>query len=261
MSDLPRPENRNAGVLLVGHGTRDAAGTEQFFALGRVLADRLSPVPVESALLEFQSPTIAEGWQSLIERGVRHVHVAPLLLFAAGHAKQDIPVAIEQCVQQTPSVTTDQARPLSRHPAMVDVVVERLSATIERVDAASDRIAVIMVGRGSYDPCAAADMRLLSEVVRVRVGAANVVTAFYAMATPKVPESIDHVAASGRYDAIIIHPHLLFAGRLYDAIQMQTDEASLRHPHIRFAISDYLGPDERVASAIAERCGFSVAPV
>lgn len=248
--------SRQRGVLLVGHGTRDLAGTEQFFQLGRVLAERLAPLPVESSLLEFQSPTIAEGWQSLIDRGVGHVHVAPLLLFAAGHAKQDIPDAISECCRQTPAVTFDQARPLSRHPAMVELVVERLSAAIGRLNVDPDRVAVVMVGRGSYDPCAGADMRLLSEVVRVRVCTASVFTAFYAMATPKVPDMIDSVAASGRYDAIVVHPHLLFSGRLYDAIGKQTSEAATRHGAVEFVVSDYLGPDERVATAIAARCGL-----
>lgn len=253
---MSRLGSRASGVLLVGHGTRDQTGTDQFFQLGRVLADRLAPLPVESSLLEFQSPTIAEGWRNLIDRGVDHVHVAPLLLFAAGHAKQDIPDAIAECVRETPAVTTDQARPLSRHPAMVELVVERLSAAIGRLTLEPERVAVVMVGRGSFDPCAAADMRLLCEVVRVRVHAANISTAFYAMATPKVPDVIDSVAASGRYDAIVVHPHLLFSGRLYDAIEQQTNEAATRHPAVTFAVSDYLGPDDRVAMAIAARCGL-----
>lgn len=250
--------SRLSGVLLVGHGTRDQTGTDQFFQLGRVLADRLDPLPVESSLLEFQSPTIPEGWRNLVSRGVDHVHVAPLLLFAAGHAKQDIPDAINDCRRETPTVTTDQARPLSRHPAMVDLVVERLTASIGRLNVDPERVGIVMVGRGSYDPCAAADMRLLCEVVRVRVRVctASIYTAFYAMATPKVPEMIDSVAASGRYDAIVVHPHLLFSGRLYDAIERQTIEAAMRHPAVKFVVSDYLGPDERVATAIAARCGL-----
>ncbi len=115
--------SKSRGVVLVGHGTRDAVGTEQFFQLSNRLAELLAPIPVEPALLEFQEPTIPQAWRSLVSRGVRHIHVAPLLLFAAGHAKDDIPDAINQCALQTPDISWDQTGPLSRHQAIVDLVV------------------------------------------------------------------------------------------------------------------------------------------
>ncbi|MGB7329513.1 MAG: sirohydrochlorin chelatase [Rubripirellula sp.] len=250
-------EVRSTGVLLIGHGTREAEGTAQFFELGRRLERQLQPVPVEVSLLEFQKPTIAEAWDALIARQVNHVHVAPLLLFAAGHAKQDIPSAIADCQSRWPGVTTEQARPLSRHPSIVNLVTDRLSQTLRLVDGPTERTAVVMVGRGSHDPCAAADMRMMTEVIRRRVDVGNLATAFYAMALPRVPEVIDTVASTGRFDAIVVHPHLLFEGRLYQAIDRQVAEAKMRHPAIQFHLSDYLGPETEVCEAIAARCGLS----
>ena len=58
------------GVLLIGHGTRDAEGTREFFELASVLSKRLAPTPVEGCLLEFQRPTIDEAWQTLVDSGV-----------------------------------------------------------------------------------------------------------------------------------------------------------------------------------------------
>ncbi|TWU57611.1 sirohydrochlorin chelatase [Rubripirellula reticaptiva] len=247
-------EFRSTGVLLIGHGTREAKGTEQFFQLGRRLENRLRPVPVEVSLLEFQKPTIAEAWDALMARKVNHVHVAPLLLFAAGHAKQDIPSAIAECQSRWPGVTTDQARPLSRHPSIVKLVTDRLQRALRQVAEPPKRTAVVMVGRGSHDPCAAADMRVMTEVIRRRVNVAHVATAFYAMALPRVPDLIDKVAITGGFDAIVVHPHLLFEGRLYQAISRQIAEAKLRHPAIQFYLSDYLGPEIEVCEAIAARC-------
>ena len=93
------------GVMLVGHGTRDEVGTRQFFELGERLAERLNPQPVVSCLLEFQQPTIPQAWSQLVEQGVEHIDVAPLLLFAAGHAKQDIPQIIAECRRKNPGVS------------------------------------------------------------------------------------------------------------------------------------------------------------
>ena len=205
----------------------------QFFALGRQLADRLHPLAVESALLEFQQPTIPEAWESLVARGVGHIHVAPLLLFAAGHAKQDIPKIIAACRAKTPHISFDQSRPISRHRSIIDLVVQRLGGAVEELRTPPARTAIVMVGRGSHDPCAGADMRVLSEVVSRRVESAVTVTAFYAMAQPRLPEVLDRVVSGSNVDAVVVVPHLLFEGKLYQAIIGQTEQAAERHPAVR----------------------------
>ena len=205
--------------MLVGHGTRDAAGTDEFFSLGEQLADR-SPIPVRWSLLEFQQPTISEAWRSLIDLGVTHVHVAPLLLFAAGHAKSDIPDEIAKASAATPGVTFDQCRPLSRAPAMIDLVVQRINETLTESDCDPDETAIVMVGRGSHDPCARSDMRVLTEVVANRIAVAEFQTAFYAMTTPTVPETLDGVVSSGQFKTVIVHrPPEAFAQRYQAAAQ------------------------------------------
>ena len=237
----------NRGVLLVGHGTRDELGTAQFFELAARLSELLHPIPVEPALLEFQRPTIPQAWVSLVSGGAEHIHVAPLLLFAAGHAKQDIPDIIADCQSKTPNVSFDQSRPVSRHRLIIDLVVRRLEGTFEKLETPPSRTAVVMVGRGSHDPCAQADMRVLSEVVSRRVDATGIATAFYAMAEPRLPDVLERVASSGHYDGIVVHPHLLFEGRLYRAIAEQTEEAAQKYPQVRLVTSPYLGPDPLVA--------------
>lgn len=267
--------------MLVGHGTREAAGTAEFFRLSECLADQIGgDTIVEPCLLEFQQPTIAQAWKTLMQRRVRRVTVAPLLLFAAGHAKGDIPseVATAQAANPDSGVLVNYARPISRQSVMVHAVRERLRETLLRVptstvrraagEAPPDlRTAIVMVGRGSRDVCASSDMRTLSEVaVRGRtaetvlslasefqIPEGGLFTTFYAMAEPRLPDTLRQVAASGRFDRIVVHPHLLFAGRLYDAIAAQSDRAAADHPKVRFDISAYLGPCESVAASIAAR--------
>jgi sirohydrochlorin cobaltochelatase len=252
---IPQGSQQVQGILLVGHGTRDEVGTAQFYELATLLANCLAPLPVEHALLEFQKPTISQAWDTLVARGVTHVHVAPLLLFAAGHAKQDIPNMLLDCQSKSPGIPFDQARPISRHPAMIELAHRRLSYTLSKSTASAHRTAVVMVGRGNHDPCAQADMRVLAEVISRRVNVAHMTTAFYAMAHPRLPGVLDELASSTKFDTIVIQPHLLFEGRLFQAIVRQIEEASLRHPSIQWIHSDYLGPDPLVVAAIAGRIG------
>jgi len=245
-----------AGILLVGHGTRNADGTRQFFELEEHLSDLVAPAPVTAGLLEFQSPSIPEAWDELLSQGVTHIHVAPLLLFAAGHAKQDIPDILAECQARSAHVTFDQSRPLSRHAAIIDLAMQRLNTALASCQHSPERTAVIMVGRGSHDPCAKADMRVLSEIISHRSFAAEVITTFYAMTEPRLPDTLETVAVSGRFDTVVVQPHLLFEGKLNEAILNQTKKAADRHPSLQWLTSGYLGPDPLLANAIANRTGM-----
>ncbi|MCO8122390.1 sirohydrochlorin chelatase [Stieleria sp. TO1_6] len=250
------------GILLIGHGTRDAEGTREFFQLADLLAKCLYPHPVAGCLLEFQQPTIAEGWRSLVDQGVRHVRVAPLLLFAAGHARQDIPRAIVACAAETPGVTHSQSGPLSRAPSIIRLLGDRIEQAAAESDMSLGReTALVAVGRGSYDPCAQADMQVLGQVVARRAGLIHHAVGFYAMAQPRLPDVLDRVASRPEVRQVIVQPHLLFQGRLYDAIVQQVDQAAQRHRQVRFVVGRYLGPNEAVAQAVARRVLVGPEPV
>ncbi len=240
------------GLLLIGHGTRDDEGTRQFLELARTLAELAGPTPVEPALLEFQNPTIDQAWMKLVDRGVTHIDVAPLLLFAAGHAKQDIPEIIAGLQTRSPQVRWSQSRPLSRQRTLVELALERASEALLGCQSPPKQCAFVLVGRGSFDPCAQADTRVLAELIGHRLQVAATATAFYAMASPDVPSVLDQVASLGVRN-VVVQPHLLFEGSLHQAVLRQAREAADRHRNIQFRVSRYLGPDPRVAEAILAR--------
>ncbi len=251
---LPAAADRQrSGVLLIGHGTRDPVGSAQFFALAELVARRLAPLPVQGCLLELQRPNIAEGWEILARQSVRRIHAVPLLLFAAGHAKADIPLALASCQQKWPAIAWDQTRPLSRCPELLELAVRRIDAVLAAESLQPERTALVMVGRGSYDPCAQADMKLLAHCVGGRRRFRHVATAFYAMAQPKLAAVLDALATDRSIDAILVQPHLLFAGAIAQAIRDQVAESQQRHPHCRHFCSQYLGPEPEIAAALVRR--------
>ena len=82
------------GVLVVGHGTADPIGAAETADVAAAVAGLLPDMPVELGFLEVIGPTIADAVTRLAARGCRDVIAAPLLLFAAGHAKRDVPEAV-----------------------------------------------------------------------------------------------------------------------------------------------------------------------
>ena len=85
----------------------------------------------------------------------QRVVVFPVLLFAAGHVKNDIPLALAAVRGEHPDVDFVAARPLGVHPAMTELSLQRArqAAVPEQEEAQT----VLVVGRGSSDPDANAD--------------------------------------------------------------------------------------------------------
>ena len=98
-------------------------------------------------------------------------------------------------------------------------------------------------------------MRLLSEVISRRITAEETFTAFYAMAEPKLVDVLERVGKSQRFDRVIVYPHLLFQGKLYEAIEGQMRAAAEKHSHVDWRLADYLYAtgEDAIAAAVADR--------
>ena len=80
------------GLLLVGHGSRDAAGNAEFEDLVARYRAAHPELDVSHGYVEIAEPSLAVALSTLAARNTR-VIVVPLFLFAAGHIKNDIPLS------------------------------------------------------------------------------------------------------------------------------------------------------------------------
>lgn len=241
------------GVLLIGHGTRSAAGQAEFQAFTRLLAEAIRPVPVAPAFLELCEPDIAAGVAALCERGVRTILAQPLLLFSAGHAKSDIPSALRAALAAWPDVRLRLAGTLDCVPPLVELAVLRAAEAVGQSSAlTAEEQALVYVGRGSRDPLANAE---LARFARLRWEAAPtgwLQVAYAAMTQPDVPAAIDACARLG-FRRILVQPHLLFAGELLDAVAGCAQHAAKTWPRIEFQMLPQLGVHSLLATAVQQR--------
>jgi sirohydrochlorin cobaltochelatase len=232
------------GVLLLGHGTASETGRRQFLTLSRQLAEQLAPRPVEPAFLELAQPDIAAGVRRLREREITQVVVAPLLLFAAGHAKQDIPDAVAAAFAGSGQrQTVVQAKHLGCHPAIVELSQQRFReavANCKSIPAAET--ALILVGRGSRDESATAEMHEFARLRHDFTTGDNFVT-FLAMAQPSLAETLTEVARRG-FRRVLVQPHLLFHGELADTVQQAVAEIQAQHADQQWLITPLLADSQ-----------------
>jgi sirohydrochlorin cobaltochelatase len=229
------------GLLLVGHGTRDSRGLGEFQTIARQVAELADGFLVEACYLELAEPSIATAMQRLLERGVRRVTVAPLLLFAAGHAKKDIPGAVEAAraeggrrkaeggrkefgaseVAEKDDLVIDYVGALECHEKIVELSARRYEeALAERATVDPAETLLILVGRGSSDAEAIAAMKRFAELRARRTPVGKAEVCFVAVAKPMLDEMLERAARSD-FRLIVVQPHLLFAGEVLEEISGQ----------------------------------------
>ena len=245
-----RPAPVRPALLLAAHGTRDQAGVAAFTALaGRVgdLAGR-DGTRVAGGFIELSPPPLREAVAALVGDSPANVVAVPLMLSAAGHAKGDIPAALARERTRHPGLRWTYARPLGPHPALLELMAARIAA-VSGSDAAP---AVLVVGRGSTDPDANADVVKTTRLLWEGRDYPLAETAFVSLARPGVIEGLERCRLLGAR-RILVARYFLFPGVLPDRVAEQAGEYAAAHPELDIRCADVLGDCDEIAALVYER--------
>ncbi|SFS08702.1 Sirohydrochlorin ferrochelatase [Halomicrobium zhouii] len=239
-------------VLLVGHGSRREKSNEQVRELAGALESRLR-LPVDAAFLELASPAIDEAIAGLAPT-VSRVTVVHLSLFAASHVKNDVPLAVQQARSRHPDLTIRNGAHLGIHPALVDLLDDRVAAVEAEMDAdrETDDVAVVLCGRGSSDPDANADVHKLARLLYEGREFSRVDATFIGVTEPDLPTTL-HDVAKHRPDTVVVLPYMLGDGVLTERIRERTREFDDEYPYVSAAPGDPLGTDDRLLDVLGDR--------
>ena len=237
-------------LLIVGHGSRSAAGVAEYWDLARVVTEADPGLDVGCGFIELASPDLDIAVDRLVERGAATVVAVPLVLLGAGHMKDDGPAALHRGRHRHPAVRFAYARQLGIHPMVLAVAEDRIRAAIGDGDPAET--AVVLVSRGSSDPDANADLYKVARLLWDSRGLAMVEPAFVSLAEPSVPAALERCRLLGARRIVVV-PYFLFTGILVDRIGDQVTEWAAAHPEVEAWPGPHLGADPRIAGLVLER--------
>ncbi|MCE9554818.1 MAG: sirohydrochlorin chelatase [Planctomycetes bacterium] len=249
---LDPAHNLPDGLLLVGHGTRDPQGQREFLATAAQVQTLCPSHRVEPCFLELALPTIAEGIATTYAAGVRQLTVVPLLLFAAGHAKRDIPSAVNEAAARYSDLRMRYvSEALDCHSALLWLSELRYrQALCGRATVPSGETALVMIGRGSSDAEATQSMHRFAEMRCQRTPVGRLEVGFIAAQRPTVREALQATLASG-CRRVVVQPHLLFQGELMDQVRLAAAEWVRGEQEI--IVTSHLAPGWALARAVADR--------
>jgi sirohydrochlorin cobaltochelatase len=243
-------------LLIVGHGTRDEDGAEAFRSFVEGLRDRLPDTPVGGGFIELSPPPLADAVSELVEAGAKRFAAVPLVLVSAGHAKGDIPAALVRERERHPGTSFTYGRPLGPHPTLLTILERRLDEVLPRELAADTT--VLLVGRGSTDPDANAEVVKVARLLWEGRGLAGVETAFVSLAAPDVPTGLERCRLLGA-KRIVVLPYFLFTGILPVRVEQQAAEWAKAHPEVDVRQAAVMGATEELADLVIERYHEAIA--
>jgi precorrin isomerase/sirohydrochlorin ferrochelatase len=252
-------------LVLIGHGTRSPAGQAELREFCAAMARARPEVPVAEGFIEFMRPTLAEALETAATQATgragdgsraRPVVAVPLVLLGAGHMKDDGPAALTLARERHLEVRFSYARDLGVHPSVLAVVSDRVR------EASGGQVpdAVVVVGRGSSDPDANADLvkaaRLLADGRGLSAETPSgppdgapplgvVEAGFVSLAWPDVAGALERCRRLGA-ERIVVVPYFLFTGLLVERIAEQARAWASAHPGIEVVVGGHMGVDPRL---------------
>jgi cobalt/nickel transport system ATP-binding protein len=237
-------------MVLLGHGSRDADGVDEYWQLADAVRNSAPDLRIGCGFVELAEPGVDEAIDRLVADGAHEVVVVPLVLLAAGHLKNDGPAAMARARQRHPSVHFRLARDLGIEPILLSVAEERIRDAAG--DADPEKLGVALIGRGSSDPDACADLWKVGRLLADKRGLGTIEPGFVSVARPNVAEAMERCRLLGA-TTIVVSPFFLFTGMLVPRIHQQAGDWAAEHPEITVKGGGHLGPDPRLARIILER--------
>jgi cobalt transport protein ATP-binding subunit len=237
-------------MLVVGHGTRDADGVDEFWALASAIGAAAGDLLTGFGFIELASPTVDEAIDDLVTRGATEIVSVPLVLLAAGHLKNDGPAALARARARHPEVHFHLARDLGIEPYVLETATDRIRDAAG--DADPEKLGIALIGRGCSDPDACADLWKVSRLLADGRGLGMIEPGFVSVAAPSVSETLERLRLLG-VGTVVVVPFFLFPGVLLNRIYAEAAAWAQDHPEVEVRGAGHLGPDPRLARLVLER--------
>jgi len=244
------------GIMVCGHGSRDKDAEVEFSLVAEGLKKRFPDMPIEYGFLEYSAPNIHMGLNSLIAQGVNHIYAVPGMLFAATHAKNDIPSVLTTFEEKNAGLQVTYGQELGLQQPMINAfqarIYESLGLDADNPPKELYDTMLVVVGRGTSDTEANAEAAKLTRIVSENMGFGWADTVYSGVTYPSVGVGLEKLLKLG-FKRIVVAPYFLFTGRLIKRISGYIDKVAKENPEVEFINTPYLRDHDKVIDAFEVR--------
>ncbi len=246
-------------ICLIGHGSSDSKGVEEFLTLAQKLHKRKFCEIIESGFLEFAKPTAAEALSTCQRNGVKNIIILPGILFSGEHTQRDVPHTVGEVFRNHPEINLIYAEPLATQPKVIEACQKRIEGE-EKVSTkpfSRSETLLMTVGHGSRDNAFNSEVETILSQLGEKMGFGKTLTCF-AGTSPQYLEVMQEKFTPQGFRRVILLPFFLFNGVWVKRVHALADTFQRKYPDTEFLKTPCLNHHDFIIDALIQRVRESV---
>ncbi len=179
---------------------------------------------VDYGFLEFAHPTFDSAVRVMREKGVSDIISLPAILFAGGHAKNDMPFEMNSIQAAYKDLSIRFGSFLGVSPQLLQLcrlLIEKCERSLP--PAPRENTCLLLVGRGTSDPDGNSDVAKMARMLEEGMGFGFSHTAYIGVTKPNLEETLKLLECLP-YSRVVAVPVFLFTGVLLKKIHSQIEK-------------------------------------
>ena len=111
-------------IILFAHGSRDALWRRPIEAVANQMKQLSPDTQVACAYLELTEPDLQTTVAGLVQTGVNAIRIVPMFLGVGRHAREDLPLLLQDLIDQHPGVTFELRKAIGEEPELTRAMAE-----------------------------------------------------------------------------------------------------------------------------------------
>jgi len=120
----PTPEQSAGGIILFAHGSRDPLWRLPIEGVAADILARQPKTAVRCAYLELCTPSLPDAAAELIAAGARQIRIFPLFFGVGKHAREDLPLLVDEIKSAHPGVLVELLPAAGEHPQLTALMAD-----------------------------------------------------------------------------------------------------------------------------------------
>lgn len=112
------------GILLFGHGARNAEYIQPFLRIKGAMQARDPLARIEIGFLELQQPTFEEAVDALVRQDVDDIRIVPIFFAPGKHVLKDLPERTAAVLDRYPDLMVEVADAVGMVPSVVEAMAQ-----------------------------------------------------------------------------------------------------------------------------------------
>ena len=247
-------------ICLVGHGSREQEGMQDFLSLWQKLKERDFCRITKYGFLELGQPTVAEGVSACLRDGIQNIIILPGFLLPGEHTQKDIPDALSKIVQSHPEICFHFAKPLGTSTEVMKVCQEHIEEAEKNLPQSIPRAQSLLLNilHGSHDAHLNSQVEKNFHGLGKKLNFAKTVTHFAGTSQHSLEDMLGK-SITKNFNRVLLFPFFLFTGVWVKRVYALADTFQSQYPNIECLKVSCLKHHEGIVDALIHQAQKSIA--